>query len=169
MDGQMDRSVLRAAWSQLKIQYDHQAAILKVMSVKNKMFLPTATSTQNLKLKFQSKLELCSRNHATYRVYKWLSLKINRLLKLGVDIQSQTEVRVRKPKNPIWPPGGHFETDVAEKQWAFLPMATINMQMKFEIEIPKQTPKTMLSTDRQTDRQDESSIHTPIQLHWVGV
>ena len=29
-----------------------------------------------------------------------------------------------------------------------LPMATINMHMKFEI--PKQTPKTMLSTDRQT-------------------
>ena len=94
--------------------------------------------------------------------WKWLSLKINRLLpiytsilllKLGVDTQSQTEVRVRKPKNPIWPPGGHFETDVAEKQWAFLPMATINMHMKFEVEIPKQTLKTMLSTDRQTDRQ----------------
>ena len=44
MDWQMDRSVLRAAWSQLKIQYDHQAAILKVTSVKNNMFLPTATS-----------------------------------------------------------------------------------------------------------------------------
>ena len=52
-------------------------------------------------------------------------LKINRLLpiyvsivplKFGVDIQSQTKVRVRKPKNLIWPPGGHFESDVAENQ-----------------------------------------------------
>ena len=36
----------------------------------------------------------------------------------GVDIQSQTTVRVWKPKNPIWPPGGHFESDVAENQQA---------------------------------------------------
>ena len=52
-------------------------------------------------------------------------LKINRLLpiyisivppKFEVDIQSQSKVRVRKPKNPIWPPGGHFESDVAENQ-----------------------------------------------------
>ena len=39
-------------------------------------------------------------------------------LKFGVDIQSQTKVRVRKPKNPIWLPGGHFESDVAENQQA---------------------------------------------------
>ena len=46
------------------------------------------------------------------------SLKINRILpiyisivplKFGVDIQSQTKVRVRKLKNPIWLPGSHFE------------------------------------------------------------
>ena len=51
-------------------------------------------------------------------------LKINRLLstyisivllKFEVDIHSQSKVRVRKSKNPIWPPGGHFESDVAEK------------------------------------------------------
>ena len=55
------------------------------------------------------------------------SLKINRLLpiyisivplKFEVDIQSQSKVRVRKPKNPIWPPGGHFESDIAENQQA---------------------------------------------------
>ena len=54
-------------------------------------------------------------------------LKINRLLhiyisivplKLGVDIQSQTKVTVWKPKNTIWPPGGHFESAVAENQQA---------------------------------------------------
>ena len=58
-------------------------------------------------------------------ILKVTSLKINRLLpiytsivllKFGVDIQSQTKVRVWKPKNPIWPPGGHFESDVAENQ-----------------------------------------------------
>ena len=60
-------------------------------------------------------------------ILKMTSLKINRLLpiyisivplKFGVDIQSQTKVRVRKPKNPIWPPGGHFESDIAENQLA---------------------------------------------------
>ena len=58
-------------------------------------------------------------------ILKLTLLKINRLLhiyisivplKFGVDIQSQTKVRVWKPKNPIWPPGGHFESDLAENQ-----------------------------------------------------
>ena len=40
------------------------------------------------------------------------------LRKLGLDIQSQTKVSVRKLKNPKWPPGGHFESNIAEKQWA---------------------------------------------------
>ena len=53
-------------------------------------------------------------------------LKINRFLpiyvsivplKFEVDIQSQSKVRVwKQKKNPIWPPGGHFESDVAENQ-----------------------------------------------------
>ena len=52
-------------------------------------------------------------------------LEINRFLpiylsivpmKFEIDIQSQSKVRVWKPKNPIWPPGGHFESDVAENQ-----------------------------------------------------
>ena len=37
-------------------------------------------------------------------------------LKFGVDIQSQTIVRVRKQKNPTWLPGGHFEIDIAANQ-----------------------------------------------------
>ena len=37
-------------------------------------------------------------------------------LKFAVDIQSQTKVRVRKPKIPIWLPGGHFEINIAENQ-----------------------------------------------------
>ena len=52
-----------------------------------------------------------------------------------------------------------------------LPIATINMHMKFEIEIPKQTwlmlrKPCRLQTDGQTDGQGESSI---LQLRWAGV
>ena len=67
-----------------KIQYGHQAAILKMTLLKINRLLPIYVST--VPLKFE------------------------------VDIQSQSEVRVCKPKNPIWPPGGHFESDVAENQ-----------------------------------------------------
>ena len=58
-------------------------------------------------------------------ILKLTPLKINRLLpiyistlslKFRVDIQSQTKVRVWKPKNPICPPGGHFEINVTENQ-----------------------------------------------------
>ena len=58
-------------------------------------------------------------------ILKMTSLKINRLLpiyisivplKFGVDTQSQNKARVQKQKNPIWLPGGHFESHVAENQ-----------------------------------------------------
>ena len=58
-------------------------------------------------------------------ILKVTLVKINRLLpihtrdvpvKFGVDIQSQTKVRVRKLKNPIWPPGGHVASDITENQ-----------------------------------------------------
>ena len=129
--------------------------------------------------------------------------------KFEVDIRSQRKVRVRKPKNPIWPPGGHFESDsLQNKIWnlpdrstflpkfiydkegklagptqilpvrvggpalilktevtslkinRLLPMATINMHMKFEIEIPKQTwlmlrKPCRLQTDGRTDGQTD--------------
>ena len=42
--------------------------------------------------------------------------KGNVLMKFGFDVQSQTEVRVWKLKNPIWPSGGHFESDISENQ-----------------------------------------------------
>ena len=59
-------------------------------------------------------------------ILKLTSLKINRLLpmyisivplKFGVDIQSQSKITVWKPKNPIWPPVSHFESDVAENHY----------------------------------------------------
>ena len=151
---------------------------------------PPSTRIWSLKLKFQSKLDLHSGNHATYRVQKrkiqygrqaailkMTLLKINRLLhiyisivplKFEVDIQSQSKVRVWKPKNPIWPPGGHFEIN------SLLPMATINMLMKFEIEIPKQTwlmfrKPCRLQTDGQTDGRTRWIQYTPLQLRWAGV
>ena len=99
---------------------------------------PPSIYKWNLKLKLQSILDLHAGNYAAYRVQKpkkqygrqaaileMTSLKINRLLliyisivplKFGVDIQSQIKVRVRKPKNPIWPPGSHFESDIPENQ-----------------------------------------------------
>ena len=67
-----------------KIQYGHQAAILKMTLQKIHRLLPIYISI--VPLEFE------------------------------VDIQSQTKVRVWKPKNPIWPLGGHFESDVAENQ-----------------------------------------------------
>ena len=48
---------------------------------------PQRTCTWNLKLKFQSKLELRCRNHA-----------------------------IQKPRNLIWPPGSHLENEVTENQ-----------------------------------------------------
>ena len=72
-----------------KIQYGHQAAILKLTSIGFCLW-PASTCIWSLKLKFKSKLDLHSGNHVTYRV--------------------------QKPKNLIWPPGGHFENDVAENQ-----------------------------------------------------
>ena len=84
----------------------------------------------SLELIFKAKLKLESGNKKIQygclaAFLKLTLLKINRLLhiyisivllKFGVDIQSQTKVRVSKPKNPIWPSGGHFESDVAENQ-----------------------------------------------------
>ena len=79
-------------------------------------------------------------------------------LKFGVDIQSQTKVRVWKPKNPIWPPGGHFESDVAENQYA---SAYSHHQHAYEIwnwnskTNLAYAPETMSSTDGRTDGQTD--------------
>ena len=84
----------------------------------------------SLELIFKAKLKLESGNQKIQYgclavILKLTWLKINRLLhiyisivplKFTVDIQSQTKVRVWKPKNPIWLPGSHFESDVAENQ-----------------------------------------------------
>ena len=87
-------------------------------------------ATEVLELIFKAKLKLESGNQKIQygclaAILKLTLLKSNRLLhiyisivllKFGVDIQSQTKVTVWKPKNPIWPPGGRFESDVTENQ-----------------------------------------------------
>ena len=122
----------------------------------------------SLELIFKAKLKLESGNQKIQygclaAMLKLKLLKINRLLhiyisivllKFGVDIQSQTKVRVWKPKNPIWPPGGHFESDVAENQ---KPSAYDHHQHAYEVwnwnskANLTYAPETMSSTDRRTD------------------
>ena len=115
-------------------------------------------------------------------ILKMTLLKINRLLpiyisivplKFGVDIQSQTKVRVWKPKIQYGHQAAILKVTFL-KIYRHLPVATINMHMKFEIEIPKQTwlmlrkpcrLQTDGQTDRRTDGQGESSI-PPLQLRW---
>ena len=78
------------------------------------------------KLKLESRRKKIKYGHQA-AILKLTSLKINRLqpiytsimpLKFGVDGHSQTKVRVWKPQNPIWPPGGYFESDIAVNQQA---------------------------------------------------
>ena len=52
--------------------------------------------------------------------------------KLPRESGNQATYSVWKPKNPIWPPGGHFESDMLKIN-RLLPIATNNMHMKFEI------------------------------------
>ena len=93
-----------------------------------------STRIWSLKLKFQSKLDLHAGNHATYRVQKrkiqngrlaailkMTLLKINRLLLCpwSLKLIFKAEVKLEsgnQKKKTIWPPGGHFESDVAENQ-----------------------------------------------------
>ena len=102
-------------------------------------------------------------------------LEINRLLpiyidivplKFEIDIQSQSKVcnAIRKPKNPIWAPGGHFESDFAENQKA---SACGHHQHAYEIwKLNFQSKLDLCSgnhvvyrrTDGRTDGQGESSI-----------
>ena len=56
---------LESAWK-AKIQ-NGQAAILKVISLKINTLMSMATNNMYVKLKFQSKLNLCSVNHVVYR------------------------------------------------------------------------------------------------------
>ena len=126
----------------------------------------------SLDLKFKAKLKLESRTWKIQfgcqgAILKMILLKTNRLLsiytidvplKFGLDIQSQTKIRVRKPKNPIWLPGRHFESDIIEnikdsdhdhKEWTY-EIWNWNSKANF---FSSYAPETMSSTDGWTDRQ----------------
>ena len=89
----------------------------------------------SLDLKFKARLKLSRNLNIQYgrqvAILKVTSMKIHRLLPIhtsivllmcGLGIQ-----RVQKEKNPISPPGGHFESDIAECQYpvGFLPCTQV--------------------------------------------
>ena len=140
---------------------------------------PPSTCIWSLKLKFQSKLDLHPGNLVTYRVQKsknliWPGILCRWSLKLIFKAKVKLESGNQKIQY------GHQAAILkvtSLKINRLLPMATINMHMKFEIEIPKQTwlmlrkpcrLQTDGQTDRRTDGQGESSI-PPLQLRWAGV
>ena len=132
---------------------------------------------RSLDLKFKAILKLESGNQKIQNghqadILKVTYLKINRLLsidtsnvllKFGLDIQSQTEVRARKQKNPRWPPGNLFKV-TSLKINLLLPMATSNMHMKLKfwskLEFTLRKP-CRLQTDGQTDRRTRWFQYTP--------
>ena len=74
-----------------KIRYGRQAAILKVTLLKINRLLPMTT---NMHMKFE--IEIPKRT--------WLTL------------WKPCHLQSPETQNPIWPPDGHFENDVAENQ-----------------------------------------------------
>ena len=105
---------------------------------------------------------------------KLMSLEINRFLpiyisivplKFGVDIQSQTKVRVWKPKNLIWLPGSHLKVK-SLKIDKLLPMTTINMHTKFEIETSKHTWLTLQKPCRLQSPETEKSNMAARRPFW---
>ena len=100
-------------------------------------------------------------------------LKINRLLpiyisivllKFEVDIESQTKVRVRKPKNPIWPPFWKSHRWKSIGFWLWPPSTCIwNLKLKFQskLDLCSGNHAVYRQTDGQTDGQGESSIPPP--------
>ena len=112
--------------------------------------------SRSLELMSKAKLKLESSNRKTQYGHQAAILKVTLLtinmllpihtskllLKFRFDIQSQTKVRVRKLKNPIWPSGGHFKGAYTKikRLW---PMATNNKPMGFKSEIPKHTWGTL--------------------------
>ena len=129
------KAKLKLQFRNQKIQYGCQAPILKVTLLLINRLLPIATNnmhmkfeTENSKQTPETMLRTESRNRKIQyghqaAILKMTSMKINRLppiytsivlLNFGVDIRSQTKGRVREPKNPKWPPGSHFGSDITE-------------------------------------------------------
>ena len=127
--------------SQRKVSPETKKSILKVTSLKINMLLPIYISIVQLKfavdIQSPTKVRVWkpkNSNMATRRPFwKWprwksigfclwppstcmWSLKLKFQSKLDLHPGNLVTYRVQKLKNLIWPPGGHFENDVAENQ-----------------------------------------------------
>ena len=102
---------------------------------------------------------------------------INMHMKFEIEIPKQTWLTLWKPCHLQSPETKKIQYGrqaailkvTSLKINRLLPMATINMHMKFEIEIPKETwlmlrKPCRLQTDERTDGQGESSIPPPTSL-----
>ena len=144
-----------------------------------------AADSKKLDLKFKANLKLESGNQKIWyghqaAILKVTYLKINRLLsihtsnvllKFGLYIQSQTEVRVRKLKNPLWSPGGHFDRWKSICFCPWPPTTCIwNLKLKFQSKLELRSGNHVAyrrmdrRTDRQTDGQGDSNIPPPTSL-----
>ena len=135
------RAKLKLQSRNWKIQYGHQVAILKVTSLKINRLLANGHKQHayeiwnwNSKANMSYSSETMSPTESRYQkiqdghqaaIVKVTLLKINRLLpidtsdvpvKLGLDIQRQSKASIQKLINPIWLPGNHFESDIAENK-----------------------------------------------------
>ena len=181
-----------------KIQYGHQAAILTVTSLKINRLLSMTTINMYAKFEItipkQPWLTLCKPCHLQspepkksnmaarppfWKWCRWNSIGSYPYTKVLCCWSLELTFTV-KPKLE----SGNQEIQygcqatilkvTSLKIYRFLPMATINLHMKFEIEIPKQTwlmlrKPCRLQTDGQTDGWTTRIQYTPLQLRWVGV
>ena len=132
----------------------------------------------SLDLIFKAKLKLESRNQKIQyghqvAILKMMSLNFNRLLliytsigplKFRAHIQIQTKVRVQKPKNPIWQPGGYFESNVAENQ-----QATAHGHHQHAYLIWNGNSKANLTYAPETMPPSESRNRKILYGHWAAI
>ena len=180
-----------------KIQYGHQAAILKVTSLKIKKLLPMTTINMHMKREIEIPKQT------------WLTLW--KPCHLQSPETEKSNIATRRPfwRWRCWKSIGSYQYTYVLCCWSFklifeakvkldsgnqkikygrqaailgvtslkinklLPMAIINMHMKFEIEIQKETwlmlrKPCRLQTDGRTDGRTRL-IPTPVQLRWAGI
>ena len=141
-----------------KIQYGWQAAILKVTSLKINQLWPMATNTMHMKFE----IEILKQTWFTLQKPCKLQGPATKSIQYGCQV-AILEVTLRKINR-------------------LLPIATNNMHIKFEIEIPKQTSVTLQKpcylqmdgwTDGPRDGWADGQImwiqSNPHQLRWAGV
>ena len=149
---------------------------------------PQRTRTWNLKLKFQSNLDLRSGNHAAYTVQKpkinmatrrpfwqWRRWKLIGFYPytqvLGhwsfvFIFKATLQFGVRKTKKIQYGCQAAILKVTSLKINRLLPMATINIHMKFEIEIPKQTWPTLWKPCHLQSPETEISNMAARRLFW---